>query len=304
MAIKIILNPIAGRGYGARSEPAIRQHLQEAGADFDLVRTAYPGHAVDLAKQAYADGFDVIVAAGGDGTAHEVLNGLLVASGAAVNGAIAETMGMLPVGSGSDFAHNVGIPGDLKAACDRLARGHSRLVDVCRVKVDAAAPRFFDNTVNVGFGGLVTLEARKIKWVRGMALYLPVVLKTVFLSTPAQMTIAYDDQTMSLRAPMVCVANGAREGGGFFSTPDAQPDDGAFDVCIVRDISKLAMLGLVPHFMDGSHTERDAVQMARTNHILITSSDNLVAHVDGEMLCTEAHRMEFDVFPQKLRVWC
>ena len=305
MTIKIILNPIAGRGYGARSIPLIRQCLQEAGADFDLQVTERPGHAIELAVRAYEEKFDLIVAAGGDGTTHEVVNGLLSASGAAVNDTIAETLGLLPVGSGSDFSNTMGVPSDLRAACDRLINGKIRLVDVGQVSVDGAAPRFFDNTVNVGFGGIVTLEARKIKWLRGMALYLPVVLKTVFLAKPAQMQIMYGDAPpLNLRAPMVCVANGAREGGGFFSTPDAAPDDGLFDMCIVRDIGSWGMLRLVPRFMDGSHTGRDEVVMARAKHVEIVSSDALIAHVDGEMLCTEAHTLTFDVLPDKLRVRC
>ncbi|MBN2004077.1 MAG: diacylglycerol kinase family lipid kinase [Anaerolineae bacterium] len=302
MAVKIILNPIAGRGYGARSVPLIQQYLSEAGVDFELVQTNRCGHATELAAQAYADGFDLIVAAGGDGTSNEVLNGLMAA--AADKAEVVGTMGLLPVGSGSDFPYNVGVPGDLHAACARLAYGKPRIVDVCRVSVDGASPRYFDNTVNVGFGGLVTLEANKVKWVRGMALYLPVVLKTVFLSHPAQMTIEYGEQTTTLRSPMVCVANGPREGGGFFCNPDAQPDDGLLDACIVRDIQRLKMLALVPHFMDGSHVGRDSVVMARTSHVRITSPDFLVAHMDGEMLCTEAHRLDFDILPGKLRVWC
>ena len=144
----------------------------------------------------------------------------------ASNGNVAGTLGVLPVGSGSDFAHAVGMSFDLEGACEQLAHGGARLVDVCRVTVDDEAPQYFDNTVNIGFGGNVTLEARKVKWVRGMALYLPVVLKTVFLSNAPNVTITYDDQEMTLPAVMVCVGNGPREGGGFFSTPDAKPDDG------------------------------------------------------------------------------
>jgi diacylglycerol kinase (ATP) len=298
--IKIILNPIAGRGYGTRSEPAIRQFLNAEGVEFDLVFTEGPGHAIELAERAANDGFEIVVAAGGDGTTHEVVNGLLAAS----QDNVAGTLGIIPVGSGSDFANTVGVPSDLKAACRRLVYGQVRLVDVCQVKVDDQPPWYFDNTANVVFGGIVTLEARKVKWVRGMALYLPVVLKTIFLSQTPRVTIEYDDQELSMNALMVCVANGPREGGGFFCTPDAQPDDGFLDVCIVREIGRFAMLSLVPHFMDGTHVDREPVTMARTKHIVISSPDNLIAHMDGEMLCTEAHRLEFDVLPQRLRVWC
>jgi len=298
--IKIILNPVAGRGYGAKVESELRQHLEAEGVDFDLVRTDGPWHAAELAEQAANDGFEIVVAAGGDGTTNEVVNGLMAASQNGLSG----TLGVIPVGSGSDFANNVGIPAGLQDACRRLASGQTRIVDVCRVTVQDQRPRYFDNTVNVGFGGIVTVEALKVKRLRGMALYLPVVLKTVFLAQNPRVTVEYDDQVLALPAVMICVGNGPREGGGFFCTPHAQPDDGLLDVCIVREIGRVAMLGLVPHFMKGTHVGREPVTMVRARRVTISSPDDLVAHMDGEVLCTDAHRIACEILPQRLQVRC
>ncbi len=299
--IKVILNPVAGRGYGAKVEPELRRLLQAEGLDFDLVRTARPWHAAELAEQAIGDGFETIVAAGGDGTTNEVVNGLMAASENGVSG----TLGIIPVGSGSDFANTAGVPPDLQGACHRLANGRTRIMDVGRVTLPGQAPRYFDNTVNVGFGGAVTLEARKAKWLRGIALYLPVVLKVIFLYYKAPLvTIEYDGQKLVLPALMICVANGPREGGGFYVAPQAQPDDGLFDLCIVREVSRLAMLGLVPHFMKGTHVGREPITMARARRVTISSPDDLVAHMDGEVLCTDGHRIEFEILPLRLRVRC
>jgi len=253
-----------------------------------------------LAAQAASAGFELIVAAGGDGTTNEVVNGLL----AAAQDGVAGTLGIIPVGSGSDFANTVGVPADLPGACRRLAHGQARVVDVGRVTVPGQPLRHFDNTVNIGFGGVVTVEALKVKRLRGMALYLPVVLKTIFLSQNPRVTIAYDGQELALAAAMICVGNGPREGGGFFSTPQAQPDDGLLDLCIVREISRARMLSLVPHFMNGSHVGHKAVTMARARRVTISSPDDLVAHMDGEVLCTDAHQIECEVLPQRLRVQC
>jgi diacylglycerol kinase (ATP) len=300
--IKIILNPIAGRGYGARSEPEIRRFLEAEGADFDLELTQGFWHAAELAERAIGDGFDIIVAAGGDGTVHEVINGMMATAREDVD-AIG-TLGTLPVGSGSDFSHNVGVPSDLQDACQRLLHGRTRVIDIGLVTVDDRPAKYFGNTINVGFGGTVTVEARKVKWVRGMALYLPVVLKTIFLARSPRMTVKYNDKEVTMPMLMVTVGNGAREGGGFFCTPDARPDDGLLDLCIAEAVGKLTQLSLVPRFMDGSHTDHPAVTMTRTKHAIITSPDNLIAHVDGEILCTEAHRLEFEILPQRLRVMC
>jgi diacylglycerol kinase family enzyme len=178
-------------------------------------------------------------------------------------------------------------------------------VDVGQVTLSDHSPRYFGNTVNIGFGGIVTREARKIKWLRGTALYLPVVLKTVFLyHKPLSVTIEHDGQELALRTIMITVANGSREGGGFYVAPNAQPDDGLFDLCIVHEISQLAMLSLIPHFMNGAHIGREPITMIRARQVTITSPDNLIAHADGEMLCTDAHRIEFKILPQRLRVRC
>jgi len=299
--IKVILNPAAGRGYGTRVEPELRRLLGAEGLEFDLARTSRPWHAAELAEQAVGDGFEIIVAAGGDGTFNEVVNGLMAAS----DGEEAGTMGVIPIGSGSDFANTVGVPPDLRGACHRLANGQARVIDVGRVTLPGQAPRYFDNTVNVGFGGAVTLEALKVKRLRGIALYLPVVLKVVFLYYKApSVTIEYDGQELALPAVMISVANGPREGGGFYVAPQAQPDDGLFDLCIVRGVSRLAMLGLVPHFMKGTHVGREPITMAHARRVTISSPDDLIAHMDGEMLCTHAHRIEFEILPRRLRVRC
>lgn len=297
--IKIILNPIAGRGYGHRVEPEIRRLLTEEGIPFELVRTERPGHAVELAQEATSRGIEVVVAAGGDGTMHEVANGLLLAAGDGIAG----TMAALPIGSGSDFAHTIGTPFDLMEAVHQLAHGKRKIVDVGRVSVDEGPAQFFDNTLGIGFDGQVTLEALKFKRLRGMALYLPVVLKTILVSLkPPRATIEYDGQTLTQPSLMICVCNGPREGGGFFITPDAKPDDGLFDLCIVAEVSKPRMFQLVPHFMKGTHVGREPVTMARARHVVITSPDKMVAHVDGEILCTEGHRIECEIQPQRLRV--
>jgi diacylglycerol kinase (ATP) len=298
---KVILNPVAGRGYGARVEPRLRQLLKAEGIDHDLVRTEGRWHAPKLAAQAISDGYELVVAAGGDGTMHEVVNGLMAAAGDGVAG----TLGVLPIGSGSDFAHTVGVPPDLQAACHRLANGTERVVDLGWLAVDGGTPRWFDNTVGIGFDGVVTLEALKFKRLRGMALYLPVVLKTVFVAFKApQVSIRYDDQELDMTALMVVVCNGPREGGGFFVAPEARPDDGLFDLCVADEVGKLGMLRLIPHFMQGTHIHQPTVTMARARRVTITSPDPLVAHADGEMLCTAGHTIECELLPKRLRVQC
>ena len=297
--IKVILNPVAGKGYSGRAEPKIRQYLKEAGLDFDLVRTQKRGHGIELAEQAVKDGFDLVVAAGGDGTTNEVVNGLIAAS----DGKIAGTLGLLPTGSASDFMGNVGIPNNLDEACHLLAKSQARIVDLGVITIPGGKRLYFDNQLGIGFDAVVTVEAQKFRWLRGMALYFPVVLKTVFLTNKATtVTLEYDGKKMELPTLQISVANGSREGGGFYMAPDAQLDDGYFDICVVRKISKFQMLRLIPSFMKGTHIKHEATTMLRAKKLTITSADNLIAHYDGELLCTKGHKIEAEILSKKLKV--
>ena len=325
----VIVNPIAGKGFGAKAVPKIEQLLARHGLRFDLVTTTRAGEAVELARQAMEDGYETIVAAGGDGTYQEVINGMLAGSEDEIVG----NLGIIPVGSGCDFSWTVGVPPDVEGACARLAGSRTRVIDLGKVTVDAidtetaleahpqsqGATRYFDNAVGIGFDGVVTAECRKFKRLRGMALYLPAVLKTVFLSFKAPRSVIeyeVDGQgPQALPGPteqpmrrlektvlMATICNGQREGGGFLVAPNAVNDDGLFDVCLADNIPRLQILGMIPHFMKGTHVDKPPVTMLRSRHIVISSPDPLIAHADGEMLCTDAHRIECEIAARRVRV--
>jgi diacylglycerol kinase (ATP) len=309
MRYKVIVNPIAGRGYGERSIPQIEALLTAHGLDFDLVRTCWAGEAIEIARGAVLDGYDTVVAAGGDGTYQEVINGMLLAvPEAAFDGHVVGNLGILPVGSGCDLSWTLGVPPGLEEACARLAQNETKLIDVARITVDGET-RYFDNTVGIGFEGVVTVEARKVKHLRGMALYLPVVLKSIFHSLkPVRATLEYDREGEIERLEgsflMVDICNGGRAGGAFLIAPDAESDDGLLDICIAPQISRLRMLALVPHFLRGTHVNQPEVTLFRTSRIRIISQDGLFAHADGELLCTDARRIECEVLPSKVRTVC
>jgi diacylglycerol kinase family enzyme len=262
-----------------------------------------------------------------------VINGMAAASEDEVFG----TLGVLPVGSGSDFAFTAGIPPDLEGACARLAAGTCKVVDLGRVTVHGdtdqpGASQYFDNTVGIGFDGVVTVECMKFKRLRGMALYLPVVLKTVFVSFKApRAVIEYEIappqsppasggeeespspvQTTGEGQPevrrldktvlMATVCNGQREGGGFYIAPEARNDDGLLDLCLADNLPRMKILGLVPRFMNGTHVDHPSVTMLRTRHVTISSPDPLIAHADGELLCTDGHHISCEIAARRVRV--
>ena len=218
MKYKIIVNPTSGRGYGKESIPQIKHMLSEYNLDFDLVRTERPWHASELAQEAAASRYDVVVSVGGDGTANEVLNGLMWAKQA---GTGACAMGILCVGRGNDFAYGMGIPADLEAGCRALAQDHRRTVDVGKVTGgDYPEGRYFGNGVGIGFDTIVGFEAAKMTLLTGFPSYIAAVFKTVFLYYNAPLVkIEYDEQTITQPSLMVSIMNGQRLGGGFFTGP-------------------------------------------------------------------------------------
>ncbi len=298
---KIIANPVSGRGAGERSIPLIEQTLRGHHLNFDLVRTERPGHAIELARQACADGYEVVVAAGGDGTANEVLNGLMSAK----SSDRAAAMGVLCVGRGNDFAFGAGVPVSVEDGCRALAQGQRRTIDVGHV-VGGLYPegRYFGNGVGVGFDAVVGFVAAKMKRLTGFASYVVAALQTMFLYYRApQVRIECDDQTLTLSALMVSVMNGRRMGGGFMMGPQAQPDDGLFDVCIAEQVNQARILMLIPKFMSGTQGAQPSVRMLRARRVVVTAlQGTLPAHADGETLCTEGRALALQVLPRQIDV--
>jgi len=302
MKYKIIVNPTSGRGHGGEAIPQIERILSEYGLEFDLARTERPWHAAELAREAAASGYDVVVAAGGDGTANEVLNGLMQAQQTSAGTC---AMGILCVGRGNDFAYGMDIPADLETGCQALAQDHRRTVDVGKVTGgDYPKGRYFGNGVGIGFDAVVGFEAVKITWLTGFPSYIVAVLKTVFLYYKAPLAkIEYDGQTITQPSLMISIMNGQRLGGGFFTAPDGKADDDLFDLCIAHQVSRLRIFGLIPHFLKGTQASQEPIKMEQARRVVVTAVEGVLpAHADGETLCTEGQRLEVELLPGQIEM--
>lgn len=291
-SIKLIVNPQAGRGEVRRQMPAIREILAHHGLEYAETWSEKPGDAVEMAHKAAKDGYPLVVAVGGDGTVQEVANGILQADSPST------ALGILPVGSASDFAYSVGIPTDLEAACRILKEGKGRLIDVGRIEGD----RFFLNAAGVGFDAQVAMETLKMKRLRGFAMYLVAVFRTLRAYELPKVTIDLDGRKMEQTITLAVAANGRRYGGGFHIAPAARLDDGLFEVCIGRGLSRLGILRLLPEVMRGTHVDKEPVTMAQAKQVIIESEDPLAVHADGEIVATEAHRLALELEPKRLQI--
>ena len=304
MKYKIIVNPTSGRGVGATVKPVIEQLLIKYGLDFDITLTEHPWHAADLAEQAVEDGYNVVVAVGGDGTANEVLNGLMRAK--KKRGKTA-TMSILSIGRGNDFAYGMNIPKGLEAGCQVLTQGYRHLVDI-GVVTGGLYPqgRYFGNGVGIGFDAVVGFVAAKMKRLSGFPSYIVAALETIFLYyKPPLVQIDFNGKTLTQLSLMVSIMNGRRLGGGFFTAPRAETDDGFFDLCIAGQVSRPRIFPLILLFMKGTQETHPAIQMERTQNISVTALKGVIpAHADGETLCVEGQKLVLKIVPKEIEIIC
>jgi YegS/Rv2252/BmrU family lipid kinase len=291
----LVFNPKAGRGRAAQLLPDVRAALKAAGVEANVVETKAAGHGSDLAQAAAEAGAPLVIAFGGDGTIREVVQGLVRA---APEGATTTTFGIIPMGTGNDLLKSVKVPTEWRAACALVAQGSARPIDVGRVN-----GQVFVNMVGIGFDAQVGIEAQKITWLKGPSVYTAALARNMLFSysTP-QVSVQTGEASWQQDITLLTIANGRCSGGTFWLAPEAVVDDGQFDVCVIRGLSKPGILGLVPKVMKGKHITEKPVRMLRTRTITVSSDAPLPVHADGDILYTDAHRLEVEVLPGKLRV--
>ena len=296
----VILNPAAGSGNGGRQRAAIERGLAERGIAYELVQTRQRGDAIELARQGVQDGRKRIVAAGGDGTVNEVINGVMQAGPGEP-----PALGVLSVGRGNDFAYGAGIPGDLQGALDVLRDGQPRLLDLGLVRGGLFPEgRYFGNCVGIGFDAVGTIEASKLPRLGGFLSFLVAVLKTIFIYNRGPLVrLAFNGRELTLPVLMVSIMNGQRLGGGFWMAPEATASDGRFDLCIVEQVPRRRILGLIPHFLRGTQAGQPEVQSGRASRITVEALEGVLpAQTDGEIICIDGTRLEVELLPSALKV--
>ncbi len=294
MPAKIILNPYSNRWGAGKQAERVRSILQALQYDFELVQTQAPNEAITLAREAVLAGFDPVVAAGGDGTINEVVNGLLAESNVAP-----VRLGILPLGSANDLAFQIGLPMELEEACQALVKAeHVRVVDAGRIN-----ERAFINDVTIAFGARVNIEAATIKYLRGSLIYLGGVFKALLRYRLPTVSIEWDGGKLIDKPILLAyVGNGWRTGGVFFLSPDARADDGLLDVVVGDAMSRLQILRLLPKTFNGSHIQDRRVTHFRTDRLLVRSADPLPVLSDGEIIYTDAHELDIRLLPQAVRL--
>jgi diacylglycerol kinase (ATP) len=271
----VIVNPTAGGGRAGRLIPWVRERLA-ARPDAELCVTRRRGDAEAWAGDAARAGRDRVVAVGGDGTVQEVINGLLAVGRSA-------QLGVVPVGTGNDLARSLGLPAEAGSAW-RIAVGRAtRPTDVALAQNGAGSARWFASAGGIGFDAQVAAAmAGRRGWLAGRAGYLVTTLVELRRFNNCRLRLLLDGAELERDVLFVAIANGAYYGGGMRIAPDARPDDGLLEVCVVGDISRLTALRELPNLYRGTHVRNPSVSMHRAARIEVEGSGSTRVHLDGE----------------------
>lgn len=295
-----IFNPAADRGRAAQKAHVLRSLADDFGGA-EWVMTERTRHAVQIAEKAARGGYETVVALGGDGTAHEVINGLMsIPDGERPN------FGIVPVGSGNDLAVNSGVSMDSEVAMEIALSGRPVALDVGVISDGAGRTRYFGNVAGMLFDAASLIHSVRITRLRGFPMYVAAVVRAIIENYDAvHVEITTDGEVRELDLLMLTLANGAREGGGFSVTPDAMNYDGLLDYLMVTPISRLMMLRLLPEVMRGTHAGFCCVNLGRFRTLHLQADQAVPIHLDGELWASyedNARQLHVNVLPGALRL--
>ena len=297
----IILNPSAGKGKAATQIPKIENFLKNRAENFELIMTRGPGDAIDIARDLSVSDNDIIVAAGGDGTCNEVVNGLLARGNSGP-----PLLGILPIGRGNDFSSTPEIPNDCIKALEVLVKRNVRSLDAGFVKGGFFTEgRYFINGVGIGFDTKVGFDAAKMKHIRsGLAYAFGAIINIVRYDPSPVIQMKYNDDEIVLPLAIISIMNGRRMGGSFFMGPNALLDDGLLDICAMRrPAGRLRLIKVVSRYTNGSQIFCHEALTGKTAHIRLNALEGgLAAHCDGETICYDGKELEISCIPGALRL--
>lgn len=305
----IILNPHADKGKAKNKVGVIRSVFEAAHWDVDILFSEKIGHAGELAYKLSKAGEKIIIAAGGDGTANEVVDGIMHA--VEESGFTAEerpSFGLIPIGRGNDFAYSAGlIRNNVEAACGTIIKGITRLIDVGKLETENfLSGRFFHNGVGIGFEPMVNFAASDLKHISGTMSYVIGLIKVIFnYPKPFHLEVETDEEKFEIDTQQFSIGNGRRMGSTFLMCPYALLNDGLFDIVYAnRPLSLKAILKLAPKFLKGTQLGYEEFSQKRSSRISIKCSEKVLQiHADGEEITRAGEWIKAEVKHDALKMF-
>ncbi len=293
--IPLFVNPVAGRGRAGRIIPRVSRLLDSVGLVHVLIESESVGDLETRVLDAVSAGAEKVLVAGGDGSIHEVVNGIL-RSGRPVE------LGVIPIGTGNDFAKASSIPVDWQDATTELAGRLQSDTPARPIDAGRMNDRFFANGAGIGFDAKINRIARDIQWRIGDLVYLAAVFKGIMdgVTTP-HVTMKFSGQTVEGPITLANISNGAWVGGMFHIAPMARNDDGELDLVIAGAVSRLRIMALLPKLMLGTHIDQPEITHSRVTRCEITATAPVPSHLDGEVQPLQTN-FEIEVLKDALRL--
>ena len=296
MKARLIINPVSGSDSGPGHLPLINERLRERLGALDIVMTTGEGDATAAAAQAVRDGYEYVFAAGGDGTLNEVLNGI-----ASVPDGLAQTvLGVIPLGTGNDFATALGFPDDISEVLDALDVSAPIAVDVGVMNGQ--------HFINVSAGGFMAevsdAVGTQLKSIAGKLAYLIGGAQVLLTHEPVQADVSWTHagatkaERVDLHTFAVC--NSRQIGGGRLIAPDAVIDDGLLDVCLIEAMPLADFVGLLRLVSNGDHVDDERVRYFRAASLELTFEREVKVNTDGQVL--DAMRCAYRLLPRAARL--
>ena len=268
--VALVVNPTAGRGLGARVAPIVRERLAAAGLTVDVFATSCAEDVGRISAEVVASGADAVALIGGDGTIH---------LGAQVLAKSGMPFGVIPAGTGNDFARGIGVPlKDPAAAADLIVAGKTRTIDLA-----VAKDEYITTVVAGGFDSLVNRRANAMSWPKGNSRYTVATLAELRTFKPLEYVVTIDGEVIETKAMLVAVGTGPTYGGGLQICAGAEIDDGLLDVTIIQPVSRLTLLQMFPKLSKGTHMGHPMLRTFRGRSVRL-ESPSITAYGDGEVL--------------------
>jgi len=292
----LILNPRSGNGKNEKHIPSIISHFKTKNIPFGYHVTTHSDDARKVASEV-KEKFQIVVAAGGDGTINEVVNGIAGSN---------TILGILPLGSGNDFAKAMRYPKQFNQCLELLSNQGSRTIDLALIEalnsVSEKKSKYFINSVGIGLDAQVASEAGRINWVRGLPKYSVAALNVVFGYKAESSWVSSAEFESVGKHLLISIGNGKSSGGGFYLTPEALLDDGMLDVCLAKNLSIFEILKIFPFVFLGKHARFQKIEMRRTTKLVVKTETDLPVHVDGEVLGLDIREVRIEAVPLAIRV--
>jgi len=296
MKTLVIQNPYSSRWKSSRRQEDLKNALADAGIQFDLVVTEEQKHATELSKKGCLEGYDTIIAAGGDGTIGEVINGIMSVE---KQGKL-PNFGIMPLGTANDLAANLGISDELTQAAKTIAAGKTKKLDIGEVN-----GRYFINNSGLGLEPYTTVLQEKMTKVPGTPRYMLAVFGGIIKNKQWVMQIEWDGGSFEGPTTLVSVGNGARTGGFFYTVPHADPTDGKLSFVHGYIPTRAQILKVLPMTMkpaEGNYVEHPAVHEIHCTWLKVHVEPGTPAHTDGELFATSIHDLEYKILPARIPI--